>query len=465
MPQRLKTCLIASSFFFQAGAVFGEEHIDLSQSWKLNYGGVLRGNLRTATDQFFINNIPKQNLDNQASSAAAYSTDYFSARFGLELKDIGSVHTRIDYLWQNSIKYNLYVDNDSQQQFLLRDLYIKIPFESQGFSIWFGKRTFEYDDIYLFQQSNPFDQIDLQGIGFETDVFQASLSLNKGTVFTTGEDQNGKQILDHNGKPALYPDDDYIMTAYLSGRFLLSEGKIFQPILTLRAYKSYSNGNPSGVIKNNVKEGSSFIVGGIFSRPMSDGLKGNTTIWFESLPADKEATPDNNTSTGSYYGEGRIPSNYPQNTIGFADSSEYFLNRMIGFLSGIVILNNTYASFLPVLEISSDRNSLVPDGNNTARITNRFSLALQPVFYFTYHLQFGLDTNFNYVSKKLIANDANSFVITPILKYAFDGELKSNKYIFTSISYGIYDWKVKVLPDGSRTDQLLTTQTGFYFNF
>lgn len=463
--KRLNIYFIGSYLFFQTSQVLAEESIELSERLRLNYGGILRGNLRTATDSFYINNIPDQNLDNQASSAAAYSSDYLSVRLGLELKNVGSFYTKVDYLWQKPTQYDLYPKNYIQKEFLLRDLYLKIPFESQGFSVWVGKRTFEYDNIYLFQKSNPFDQIDLQGFGFETDVFQASLSLNKETVFTTGKDQNGNQILDSDGKAALFSDDDYILTGYFSGRFLLAEGKIFQPILTLRAYQSFSNKNPPGVIKDKITVNSSFIVGGIFSRPMSNGLKGTTTLWFESLPADKDAKPDNNTSSRPYYGEGRISPNYPQNTIGFADSSEYFFNQFGGLLSGIVILNNTYASALPVLRVSDDGNSLVPDGNSTSRTTNRVSLGLQPVFYFNHNFQLGVDINFNYVSKKLIANDANSFVLTPIFKYAFDGQLKTNKYIFTSISYGIYDWKVKTLPDGTNTDKLFTTQTGINFSF
>ncbi len=450
---------------FQAGQAFSEENVELSECWKLSYGGILRGNFRTATENFNINDIPNQNLDNQASSAAAYSTDYFSARLGLELKNIGSMHTRVDYLWQNSIQYNLYPNKFTQRKVLLRDFYLEIPFESKEFSFWVGRRSFEYDSIYLFQASNPFDQIELQGFGFETNVFQASLSLNKETVLTTGKDQNGNQILDNNGKSRLFSDDDYIFTAYLSGRFLLAEGKIFQPILTLRAYQSFSKGNPPSVLKDDVTLGSSFIAGGIFSRPISDGLKGTTTIWFESLPVDKEAIPDNNISTGSYYGEGRVPINYPQNTIGFADSSEYFYNRNGGLLFGIIILNNTYASALPILQVSDDGNTLVPDGTSTSRIANRISLDLQPVFYFAHNFQFGIDTNFNFVSKKLIANDSNSFVITPILKYVYDGELKTNKYFFTSMSYGFYDWKVKVLPDNNRTDKLFTVQSGINFSF
>ncbi|APJ04649.1 hypothetical protein [Silvanigrella aquatica] len=459
-------CIIAGTMaFFSVHPAFSEETAYITDNYKLTYGSVIRGSLKTASDYFSINSIPNQNLENQASSAAAYSVDFLSARLGLEIKDIGSLKTRVDYFWQNPIQYNLYPKDYSQKELLFRDLYIEIPFQNKGFSIWLGRRTFEFDEIYLFQKENPFNQIELQGFGYSSDVFQASFSVNKETVFTTGTDQNNVTILDSLGKPKLFQNDDYIFTAFLSGKFLLSEGKIFQPILTLRAYESRSTSNPQGVQKNTVTTSSSFIAGGIFSRPISDGLKGTTTIWFESLPADKTATPDNNTQNGSYYGEGRIPPNYPQNTIGFADSSEYYINRRGGLLTGIVLLNNTYASSLPVLMISSDRKSLIPDSNSSSRTINRVSIAIQPVFYFTNYLQLGLDTNYNYVSKKLIANDANSFVITPILKYAFDKQLKTTKYIYTSISYGHYDWKVKTFSDGSKTDQLLTTQTGIYFNF
>ena len=171
------------------------------------------------------------------------------------------------------------------------------------------------------------------------------------------------------------------------------------------------------------------------------------------------------TIKSAYYGEGRIPPNYPQNTIGFADSSEYFINKYGGILTGIILLNNTYASDLPLLHISDNGKNLESDGKSTSRTTNRISLGIQPVLYLPNSFQLGLDLNYNYVTKKLLLNDANSYVITPILKYSFDGELKTNKYIFMSVSYGVYDWKIKTFSDGSQTDTLLTTQTGIQFVF
>ena len=442
-----------------------DESFEISDRWSLMYGGVLKGSFRTAGENFQNNNIPDQNLDNQASSAAAFNPDELSLRLGLNLKDTAFLHTRVDYSWQKIYHYDLFSNSYKNRQLQLKDLYIQIPFETYGILFWFGRRTFEFDNIYLFQESNPFDQVKLQGLGFETKVFQISASINKENVYTTAKDDNRNIILDTNGKPSLFANDDWIATLFFSGKFLLSEGKIFQPILSLRVFQSFQTPSPPGVNKDKITFSSSFIVGGIFSRPLSDGLKGTTTLWFASLPADKTAQPEMNTQQTSYYGEGRIPPNYPQNVIGIADSSEFYINKYGGILSGIVILNNTYASNLPLLHISDDGKSLQSDGQSTSRVTNKISVDIQPVLYLPNKFQFGLDLNYNYVTKKLLSNDANSYVITPILKFSFDGELKTNKYIFTSISYGVYDWKIKTFSDGSQTDTLITSQTGVQFLF
>ena len=312
----------------QFSSANADESFELSERWKLLYGGVLKGNFRTAGENLQIKNIPNQNLDNQASSSAAFNTDDISLRLGLDLKNTFTLYTRVDYNWQKKFRYDLYPKSYTEREFQLRDLYLNIPLDNNNEnSIWLGRRTFEFDNIYLFQVSNPFDQIELQGIGFESKVFQVSFSVNKESVYTTAKDNNGIQINDSNGKASLFQNDDWVGTAFLSGKFLLSEGKIFQPIVSLRAYQSFPRSSPEGVNKDKVTFSSSLIVGGIFSRPLSNGLKGTTTVWFTSLPADKDAKPESTTIKSAYYGEGRIPPNYPQNTIGFADSSEYFINK------------------------------------------------------------------------------------------------------------------------------------------
>ncbi|KAB8028057.1 hypothetical protein [Fluviispira multicolorata] len=444
-----------------------EEKYVISNSWEMGLGLKLKGNLRTAGNTFELSNEPNQNSENQASSSSAFSPNLISGKFSIDFVDWVSLKLRMDYYWDKQVIYNLFPKYYEENTVHVRDLYLLFPNLAKTSSFWLGRRTYEFDNIYLFQIENPFNQIELQGLGFENEVFQASVSLNKETVFTTAKDQSGNQILDSSGKAKLFSEDDYVFTAFFSGKFLLSEGKIFQPILSLRYYQEFADKNVSsdGSKKDTVANSSSFIVGGIFLRPLTDGIKGHTSVWFQSLPADKAAQPNNNTGSSSYIGQGRIPPNYPQNTIGILDSSEFYFTPYGGILTAFILTNNTYASELPVLRVADDKKSLESDGRRMSRSTNRLSVDIQPVYFFTRNWQMGLDISFVYASQKLIATDANSFVVTPILKYSFDEKLSTNKYFFVSCSYGFYDWKIKTLQDETQTDILFTTQSGINITF
>ena len=459
-----RKCFLLVSFFmsFYQNASAEEKYIFLDD-WALSTSGSFRSNFNTAGETFQSNDIPNQNLENQATSAAAYSTDYISLKLGIEKTDAFSLVSSLEYAWQKKYHLDLFPKTYSEKVIRLKDLYLNIPFGNHGYSVWLGRRTFEFEEIYLFQETNPFNQLELNGFGIETDVFQISLALNKESVYTTAKDKNGNALIDQNGNNILYENDDYVATLFLSGKFLLSEGKMFQPILSVRAYNSYGKDSSENVHKDKVSLASSFILGGIFDRPLSDGLKGTTTIWFSSLPADKDAKPTNTSVSNAFYGEGRVPPNYPQNTIGIADSSQFLFDKYGGLLTSIILLNNVYASNLAVLHISDDQKSLQSDGKSFSRTTNRISVGVQPVLYLSRNIQLGLDLNFNYVTKKLLANDANSFVVTPILKYSFDEHLNTKKYLFISMSYGYYDWKIKTYSNGTKTNELLTTQTGIEF--
>ncbi|BBH54110.1 hypothetical protein [Fluviispira sanaruensis] len=445
--------------------LYADENIILSDSWGMSFGFRGRGALRSAGKSFSLRNSPDQSSENQAASAAAYSIDSLSVKFSLELRDWVSLKTRVDYYWNSSFIYNLYPKDYEQNKFHLRDFYLSFPSNTKMSSFWIGRRTFEFENIYLFQLDNPFNQIELQGFGYENEVFQASIALNNESLFTTGRDINGNQVLDSDNNPQLFQEHDLIITAFFSGKFLLSEGKIFQPVFALRYYQELTKQeNDSNNVKlDTVVNSSSFMVGGIFSRPLADGLKGHTTVWFQSLPTDKNVRPYNNAVSSSYMGKGRVPPNYPQNTIGILDSSEFYFTPYAGVLSGIILLNNTYASELPVLKIADDKKSLEHDGTQTSRLANRLSVDIQPVYFITRNWQLGLDLSLVYVSRKLIASDANSVVITPILKYSFDKKLRTNQYFFFSCSFGYYDWKIKAYPDGTKTQNLFTTQSGINF--
>ena len=71
----------------------------------------------------------------------------------------------------------------------------------------------------------------------------------------------------------------------------------------------------------------------------------------------------------------------------------------------------------------------------------------------------------HHLGTKLFYDDVNSGIISPFLKWAFDAKLNSEQYLFTSVSYGLYDWKIKKLSDGSQTNKLFTVQVGGTLSF
>jgi hypothetical protein len=58
-------------------------------------------------------------------------------------------------------------------------------------------------------------------------------------------------------------------------------------------------------------------------------------------------------------------------------------------------------------------------------------------------------------------NDFNYTLVSPIVRYTLDKNTIGNPQIYTSVTYGKYDWKAKTMADGSKKDSLWTTQTGF----
>ena len=152
-------------------------------------------------------------------------------------------------------------------------------------------------------------------------------------------------------------------------------------------------------------------------------------------------------------------------TIGIIDSSEfYFLNESALF-TAIYLANNTYSSDIPVLKPSSNLSSLVPDGNHTSNSNNQLSIGVEPLFFIGKNLIAGVDLNLNMISEKHFDTDSNSIILSPLLKWAFDEKLNSDRYLFMSLSYGYYDWKVKKLSNGSQTNNLVTLVIGGQLNF
>ncbi|MES2615897.1 MAG: hypothetical protein V4591_10830, partial [Bdellovibrionota bacterium] len=442
------------SILFPLFAVATEKY-DLSEDVALSYGLSFSNALQIDESPFPVQNTPDQGLDNQPTSAMARFPKYLSLHGALDLKNWASLHVRGDYLWNAPLNLGLYQKAGPIHQVLLRDAYIKIPMRKYGLNVWAGIRTFEFTPVTLFGMANPFDQVGLQGAGLEAGNVQISAAVSQGTVKTISAnydyvvpDANNNKItvehqqliLDENGNPVLYSIKEYIATVFLSGRFLLAEGRLFEPIFAFRYYFGGQNKVPQPMSAHiyKAKATSGLIVGGIFSRPISNGIAGATTVWFSSLPGDAPATTD---ISHGYGGSGREGLNTPMNTIGIIDSSEFYFMSESALFTAIYLTNNTYSSNLPVLKVAGDGNSLQPDSNNTSNSNNRLSIGLQPVFFINKYLVGGADLNLNYVSEKLFYDDANAIIFSPLLKWVFDGKLNSNQYLFTSSSYGLYDWK------------------------
>ena len=68
VPKKHKNCFLTFYLLMQVFPAFSEENIKLSDSWALQYGGVVNGNFRTAGENFQINQIPSQKVENQTTS-------------------------------------------------------------------------------------------------------------------------------------------------------------------------------------------------------------------------------------------------------------------------------------------------------------------------------------------------------------------------------------------------------------
>lgn len=411
-------------------------------------------------------NFPKsqQGVTNQPSSRTASPSDFYSIKFGLGYFNLFGLNTRLDYSKRNSYILNLFPNQYPINEFLLRDFYIEIPYGNENHLFWFGRKTIEQNSFYLLNSQNPFDLVELQGIGTENNKLTTALSINKETIYTTGTDKNKQLIVNSSGVPTLFSKDNYVLTAHISGKFLLNNGNILNPHFSFRYYQDIYSEEQRGDIKiNNTQNSSSFLIGGIFMRSMKDGTVGETTFWFESLPKNKIGKT---LSQKFNYNEiERTPSNYSHNTIGIVDSSEFYIHKHFAIINEFYISNNNYSTYMPVLTPNQNKTELVKDGNKSAKSIYKISSVFHPVVIFTKKWNLAFDINFNYVDQKLLYDDVNSIVITPILKRAFDNKLKTKKFFYLSTSYGWYDWKIKLNNNQEPTDTLLITQAGISYQF
>lgn len=444
---------------------FSEELFNINENLQISGSASLQENVQS--DGTHLWNVEEEALQKhslQPSSAAAYHPSQISLGMGLIYNKLWKLIFQLDYAHQLPLQFSLYPNEREAKKVNISNLYVSLPIPGQNFSFWAGRRSFEFPALSLFALPNPLDQINLQGLGFEFQNFQISLSASEGNVSTIASDSNDQTLFDPQGKPVLYSYREYTATLFLSGKILLSEGRLFEPVFAL---KYYNGNNKAGKTAEDgsyktypIKRSSAFIVGGVFSRPISNGFSGHTTVWFESLPADKLILPSSIQNLDKFDGFGRIPSFYPENTIGFADASEIEIENFGGLCTAMVATHNSYSQPLAKLTPDPTATTLIPEGEAVNKQNNRLSIDLQPLYFINPFVHAGIDLNLNYVTPKLLPSDVSSFIVSPLIRYAFDKKLDSKNYGYMSVSYGVYDWKIKKQDDGSPTDKLFSAQAG-----
>jgi hypothetical protein len=126
-------------------------------------------------------------------------------------------------------------------------------------------------------------------------------------------------------------------------------------------------------------------------------------------------------------------------------------------LTGLLVESVSYHTSQKTYKVSSGH--LVDDA--TTRSTLRVVAGAQPVWFVTNRWHLALDLQTTYKSQKTSSGDFDQTLITPILRYSLDRSALGLPHLYTSLTRGHYDWKAKRASDGSLTDTLWTTQTGF----
>ena len=317
-------------------------------------------------------------------------------------------------------------DNDwTGTKLRVRDLYLSMPLGTSGDHLWAGARAVEFEDLRLFDRGNPFNT-DAHGVGAQLGKTQALVSFTKTKRDSTPTDGTDNKV---NIKDT---------TFYVGHEIALSKTLSLKPKFKYINYGASAErvDTPS---PNKVKGAAGYMVGAVLVRAEETSWE-NTMAWYQSEPKDK---------SGALSGQ--------DTTIGVGDSSSYEFGN-IGLLWCAIIEAKNYDTAQPVM-VSTGTG--LGAGSKTTHNTTSVSLAMQPVYYVTPKFQAAFDVGYAAIDKKVDTSQANVTTLTPILRYAMNKSTLGTPQIYTSVTYGSYDAKVKKDERGKPSDTLLTTQTGF----
>ncbi len=316
----------------------------------------------------------------------------------------------------------------------IEELYAKMP-AGDGMTVWAGLREMEDSRERLIDMTGPFNKF-VYGIGIEAGAAKVSLSMDKATQVRPGTVV--PPAVPGTAAPAAATVATKDLSILGSYEVPVSDTLKVRPVILLTMH----GGIPENTVTKAkaVKGSTEFKVGAVVNHGTGSINNGQATVWFHSAPTDKSGETSGANST-----------------VGILHSSAWDLG-MAGVLTGFSLESMSYKDKMPVFKV--DGGAIVPDGTNTTTSTMKVSIGAQPVYYVTDHFHAALDFNYALTTKKVAASDANLLALTPILRYALAKNPVGTPQIYTSLTYGKYDAKVKKATNGEATDSLITTQTG-----
>ena len=327
----------------------------------------------------------------------------------------------------------------------VRDLYYSMPVSADT-SIWAGARTLEFEDIRIFDYLNYFN-VNAHGVGLKSGSTQVVASFQREEVENTklqySDSAGGKTAAP---KPASATDTNTSfrrnVTLLVRHEMSLGANMAIKPMVKIDNYGSMPEDkkNSPAITRDKVKGATAYSVGGVLSR-WDKNFWENIHLWIGVKPQDTLGIESGNDME-----------------YGFGESGSWDFGTF-GIVTGLWAQQEKFKTQRQVYKVEDDK--LVADGTSKADTTSKLSLAAQPMYYVTDKVHAGVDLSAAQKTVKLSKDDFNCLLVTPIVRYAANKNPMGTPQIYTSITYGMYDWKAKNSPNGEATRRLVTAQTGF----
>ncbi len=372
-------------------------------------------------------------------------------------------YLRVIKTFENGVQAGIKVDHegntphgdnnwgDAEEQILrVRDLWLALPISNDS-HIWAGARTMEWEDIRLFDNLNHFD-INAHGVGAKVGNTQFFASFSKDKVKPNLTDAAGNPLtnppptgeVDTDGNP-INGDDVEVnrknVTLFGRHEMMMGSNTMLKPMVKVVQYGPTAKDDHTkpDVVREDSKGSQDISVGGVLSQ-WGDGFWANTHFWIDSLAVDK---------SGAQSGHNR--------NIGVGESANVDFGSW-GVLMALWGQHETFHDSQAVYKI--ENGTLVRDGDKTTKAITKLSIGAQPVYYATDKLHVALDMNVTKRSQYVQNWAADAVLLSPVLRYTPSKNTIGNPQIYTSVTYGKYDWKSKTALNGDKVDNLITTQTG-----